>query len=388
MKPSSLVLWMNLGAVAIAAMPAGAQVNVAEGEVPPPGAEGGPRRALDEADRARWLAGREFFARNIFESEGLGPRPNAESCGACHKRPALGGAGGLVGRVATGGNNNKWWALYMEQRRSGEAQTRLELLTAIEKQAKEGQKAQAQPVAETTHTPSVLGLGLLESVYDDEMLVREDPTDRDSDGIRGVASRVEVGGVIRLGRFGFKAQLPTLTDFVRVACGGELGLTVPEDIGFGFLTDEDDVLDPEMTRKQVDDLVFFCRELAAPKRGGNGDQAEVLRGQAVFDAVRCAACHVPALQGPYGLVRAYTDLLLHDVVQDPGRVEKGVEPARFRTAPLWGIGKTAPYLHDGRAATLSGAIAAHAGEAKESRRRFDALPDSDREALLAFLRDL
>jgi CxxC motif-containing protein (DUF1111 family) len=60
----------------------------------------------------------------------------------------------------------------------------------------------------------------------------------------------------------------------------------------------------------------------------------------------------------------------------------------FRTAPLWGAAQTAPYLHDGRAATLEEAIELHEGEAMRARDRFLALAKNDREALVAFLKSL
>ena len=46
------------------------------------------------------------------------------------------------------------------------------------------------------------------------------------------------------------------------------------------------------------------------------------------------------------------------------------------------------YLHDGRARNLTEAILWHGGEADAARSRFEGLPRTDREALLAFLRSL
>ncbi len=57
----------------------------------------------------------------------------------------------------------------------------------------------------------------------------------------------------------------------------------------------------------------------------------------------------------------------------------------FRTAPLWGVARSAPYLHDGRAATLEEAIAAHGGEASQARDAFLVLGPLERAALLAYL---
>ncbi len=60
----------------------------------------------------------------------------------------------------------------------------------------------------------------------------------------------------------------------------------------------------------------------------------------------------------------------------------------FVTARLWGIADTAPYLHDGRAPTLTEAILFHGGEAQPARDAFALLVPRDRTALLSFLRTL
>jgi CxxC motif-containing protein (DUF1111 family) len=57
----------------------------------------------------------------------------------------------------------------------------------------------------------------------------------------------------------------------------------------------------------------------------------------------------------------------------------------WRTAPLWGVADSAPYMHDGRAATMLEAIALHGGEADGTTQRFLSLPTGDRLALLEFL---
>lgn len=66
----------------------------------------------------------------------------------------------------------------------------------------------------------------------------------------------------------------------------------------------------------------------------------------------------------------------------------GANGREFRTAPLRGVRFSAPYLHDGRAATLADAIAAHGGEAQASRDKFLGLSAADRGFLVAFLSSL
>jgi CxxC motif-containing protein (DUF1111 family) len=60
----------------------------------------------------------------------------------------------------------------------------------------------------------------------------------------------------------------------------------------------------------------------------------------------------------------------------------------WRTPPLWGVAVSAPYLHDGRAPTIEGAIRAHDGEGTKSREAYLALDPEEQAALLAFLGSL
>ena len=91
------------------------------------------------------------------------------------------------------------------------------------------------------------------------------------------------------------------------------------------------------------------------------------------------------------IVRLYGDLKRHDM--GPGLAEDidetGSGASVFLTENLWGVGGTAPYLHDGRATTITEAIQWHGGEAAKSRHAFQyLLTDYEREALVAFLEDL
>jgi CxxC motif-containing protein (DUF1111 family) len=58
------------------------------------------------------------------------------------------------------------------------------------------------------------------------------------------------------------------------------------------------------------------------------------------------------------------------------------------TPPLWGVGATAPYLHDGRAPSLRDAILAHGGEAAPAQANFARLPSDEQEKVVDFLRTL
>jgi len=60
----------------------------------------------------------------------------------------------------------------------------------------------------------------------------------------------------------------------------------------------------------------------------------------------------------------------------------------WRTPPLWGLHHSAPYLHDGRAATIDEAIRLHGGEAAPSAHRYRQLAPRDRGQLERFLDSL
>jgi hypothetical protein len=68
--------------------------------------------------------------------------------------------------------------------------------------------------------------------------------------------------------------------------------------------------------------------------------------------------------------------------------EEGTGAGTFLTENLWGVGSTAPYLHDGRATTLTEAILEHGGEAAASRDKFRAAAYENQQAVVAFLNNL
>ena len=92
---------------------------------------------------------------------------------------------------------------------------------------------------------------------------------------------------------------------------------------------------------------------------------------------------------PY--VELYSDLKRHDMgdeLADRHENSRGISRSVYRTPPLWGVADTAPYLHDGRALTITDAIEAHGGEGHQSRDKFRALSADDKAALRVFLMSL
>lgn len=351
--------------------------------VPEVGAYGGPSRTLTSEEQERFANGRRLFDREYGNRSGIGgPRFNGDSCRACHFDPVIGGAGPRGVNVMRHGILNQDGDFALPA-----VGTILHKETTL---TNHGNVPQAEAnVFEPRQTPHLFGLGLIDQIPVETILANADPDDADQDGISGRPSWTDDG---RLGRFGWKAQVPSVREFVRDALSAELGLTLPyvEDLTFGRLQDNDDVPDPEIDLKEVEELTFYLETLAPPPKKNPIDPAHVARGEQLFTEVGCASCHRPTLAGPDGPVPLYSDLLLHEILP-PGSA--GIEEAsasmrELRTPPLWGLSETAPYFHDGAADTLEQAIDFHDGEAVQVRTAFSALIAEDRAALLAFLETL
>jgi Di-haem oxidoreductase, putative peroxidase len=260
--------------------------------------------------------------------------------------------------------------------------------------------------------PSLTGLGLLEAVPEVEILAWADPWDFNGDGISGRPNFVWDAAAQRhtLGRFGLKANVPTLRQQIAGAFVGDMGITSPLFPAENCTKAQSACAaapnggNPELSPNQLDAITFYLQTLAVPAQHG-GDLPQVCHGEALFYQVGCAACHRPQMytapdakpvQLAGRLIAPYTDLLLHDLGAPlaDGRPDFQASGSEWRTAPLWGIGlaetvgEQVGYLHDGRARTLLEAILWHWGEAAPSREAVRAMGAAEREALLAFLRSL
>ncbi len=89
-------------------------------------------------------------------------------------------------------------------------------------------------------------------------------------------------------------------------------------------------------------------------------------------------------------VALYGDMKRHDMGAELGETidDEGIPASVFLTENLWGVGSTAPYLHDGRATTLPEAILAHGGEGAASRDAFVQLTQAEQRDIIAFLENL
>jgi hypothetical protein len=138
----------------------------------------------------------------------------------------------------------------------------------------------------------------------------------------------------------------------------------------------------DYTSRYDGDRRFFELQVA------HNDKADRLEGKLVSLADRRKGLWLPRRQA-YTVRGIYTDFKYHDLGKDFYQVQfDGSIIRRWRTAPLWGVGTTAPYGHDGASLTLHDVIRRHGGEALASRRAYTDLPAEDRRAVIAFLESL
>lgn len=239
----------------------------------------------------------------------------------------------------------------------------------------------------------------------------------DTSGVEGVDPDL----VVR--PFGRKGEFATTRAFDVEALPFHHGMQPVETVGQGVDDDGDGVTD-EILVGELSALSIFNTTLERPVQESGSPHAAA--GEQVFTGIGCADCHRPFLDAqsaeltfsfpevetdpsanvfysvdlrraparfpaaPGGGIRVplFSDLKRHDM--GPGLAENtgSALDSWYVTARLWGIADTGPYLHDGRAMTLTEAILLHGGEAQGSRDQFAALSAQDRERLLGFLRTL
>ena len=260
--------------------------------------------------------------------------------------------------------------------------------------------------------PAVFGMGLLEAIPEERILALADPDDADGDGISGRPNMVldmRTGEYV-LGRFGWKANQPTVMQQTAGAFHGDIGITstlfaeenCPQ--AQAACREAPSGGSPELPDERLSKIDFYVRTLAVPAMR-NVDSSVVRGGAQLFVEVGCAACHTPRhvtdedyptlpLRGQ--VIFPYTDLLLHDMGPGlaDGRPDGLASGSEWRTAPLWGIGLVEAvnghtrFLHDGRARSIEEAILWHDGEGRASRDAFKGLSREDIKAVIEFLRSL
>jgi CxxC motif-containing protein (DUF1111 family) len=413
---------------------------------------GQPARNLPLSQRTDFFVGNALFNRDWVTagasttgSDGLGPVFNARSCSSCHFRDGRGRPPiepdesfiGLLFRLSIPGSDAHGGPL-PDPNYGGQLNQAAILHVPTEGAASvvyeevAGSYGDGEPYSlrrpvydfdltfgafdpeiqiSPRTAPFLIGLGLLEAVDDDTILAAADPDDRDADGISGRANLVwdRRRGETVLGRFGWKANVPTLEQQNAGAFLGDIGVTsdlFPEQnctpVQTACVAARDGGT-PEVDQNKIDSVTFYTRYLAVPARRDVGDP-QVMAGERLFSAIGCAACHTPTVftgstaETPLAeqRIHPYTDLLLHDMGEGlaDDRPDFLADGREWRTPPLWGLGllevvnRHTLLLHDGRARGVAEAILWHDGEAADARERFRNLNADERAALIRFLESL
>jgi hypothetical protein len=410
-----------------------------------------------------------IFPQFHTNSNGLGARHNADQCFACHAQPSLGGSGGFLvpnpGQATAQPAENPMFRLFpyrfgkqntvpsFEQQFGPIREVRFKYRGDGTRDGGVHQLWLAKGVYYDTTIPNcalvqpdfegeyargnlsfriplqMLGLGLIESIQDREIMARFAATanQRRALGISGHPNRSGNDGTIS--RFGWKAQNKSIAVFAGEAYNVEMGITNEL---FPTATEEDpncqgpDKPEPnDVTRMAPNDngnqafanpvhvmadwmqFQLMMRFTDAPKPDPTPSPSAV-RGRQIFADVGCAMCHTPQMRTAPVMnstvlqdrpVNLYSDLLLHHMGANLADdvIQGAAGPDEFRSTPLWGVGQRMFFLHDGRTADLLEAIDAHvsgassrypASEANAVIANFRNLNASMQQAVLDFLRSL
>ncbi len=240
----------------------------------------------------------------------------------------------------------------------------------------------------------------------------------DTSGIEGVNDDL----VVR--PFGRKGGRATVRDFDVDALQFHLGMQAEELFEDPNTDGDGDGISKEITVGELSAMHIFQATLDAPAQS---KKSNTETGEALFASIGCAQCHIPEMttesrflpiafpevftdpyanvfmqidlrdkspgfkkdkNGPGVIVPLFADLKRHDMGPDLAETTGDDLDPFFTTAKLWGVADTAPYLHDGRATTISQAILMHGGEAQTQRDNYAALNNDDQQAILDFLGSL
>ena len=242
---------------------------------------------------ATFARGEETFMTVFTVEEGLGPVFNNTGCISCHPGNGRGTPDLALTRFSIGHDLIPDLGGPQFQNKAIPGAPYEVLPTDVDKS--------------TRLPPPVFGLGLIENIPVETILSYADADDADEDGISGRPNWVtppdyvpstEVGGGLgqQFGRFSRKAQVSSLVQQVAEAFQQDIGITN------GFIPGEhfhaaDPVSDPEIDKLTVMETIVFLRLLSPPPRGEITPEVE--KGDALFNKIGCASCHVPTMQtGP------------------------------------------------------------------------------------------
>ena len=431
-----------------------------------------PAANLPDDERTRFVIGNSFFRRNWVEApastkarDGLGPHFIARSCGGCHVQDGRGEPPEIFNRL--GEIKDPTVALLIRLSIPGKGahgapqheptygdQFNNAAITGVKPEGRvtlrydtvAGQFADGTPyqllkpaygfadlgygpmhrdvMVSPRIAPQIIGVGLLEAIAEADILANAADQAAAPGPIKGVPNTVWDAPSARmmLGRFGWKANVASIAHQTGGAFQGDMGITSHHFAQETCTPWQKDCLAApsgksagaqgqqgvEIDDKTFNDVVFYQATLAPPARRNIND-AEVLRGQALFAQAQCAACHRPGYvtkEGPFPQLTSkalngqriapYTDLLLHDMGERLAdhRPDFGANGRQWKTPALWGTGLIKDVnghtrlLHDGRARGVLEAVLWHGGEAEEAKDKVLQMKKTDRDALVKFVESL
>ena len=262
----------------------------------------------------------------------------------------------------------------------------------------------------------VIGMGFVDALSEASILANQDINDLDGDGISGKANYVwnVKENKSTIGKFGWKANQPTLEQQVAGAFSGDMGLTssifpdenCPDGVDCTKLNNGNNVGETvEVTDTQMSRIMVYQAAISVPKRR-DYKTPDVLEGKQLFNDLACVTCHVNNFTtgNDYSLlkqlenitIKPYSDFLLHDMGDElaDNRADFLANGNEWRTQPLWGLGLIKEVnnhtflLHDGRARNIEEAVLWHGGEAENAKNNFKKLSKEKRQQLLKFLNSL
>jgi len=369
---------------------------------------GDPLPGLTSDQLTQFQAGQTAFQEIEDSTDGLGPVFNEASCATCHvtatsTNVAIGGTNGrLETRFGTTSSG-----VFDPMDYAGGSLLQDHAIGKVKVNGKYTYVAETVPTTATTvakrRTTQLFGLGLVDAVPDQTFQTLAQLEKTYFPAVAGTVNMVTnlTTNAPAVGKFGWKAQNPTLFQFSGDAYVNEMGITNPQfpnencpqgDCG-ALVHNPVPSLNDDGT--DVQEFTDFMSTLAPPPRGFI--TASVQNGEEVFQAIGCAQCHRPTLITGTNSVPAlnhvvfhpYSDFLLHDMGSlGDGIVQGPAGATMMRTAPLWGLRFQSLLLHDGRAKTPREAILAHDGQGKAARNQFIGLSFGQKSDLLAFLGSL
>ncbi len=368
---------------------------------------------LTSAQQTLFANGEAAFVVIEGISDGLGPLFNEKSCGTCHSIGAIGGSGTqfeVRGGILTGTSFND---LANEGGQLFQLHDVTGMVTINGKTCSLPGKGNGEPVPANANvstkrrTTALFGLGLVDATPDATFVALAASEPAATRGTVNMVANLDKGGATTAGKFGWKAQVPTLHQFAGDAYLHEEGITNPQfptnDPPFGNVA----LVAPcngftgtglEDEGADITNFTNFMQLLSPPKP--NTPTSQTTAGNAVFTRIGCNNCHTASITSGSNAVAAlsnqtyhpYSDFLLHDMGSLGDKIgDNGIAtPTQMRTAPLWGLVNSdqANLLHDGRAHSIANAIQDHAGQGAAAASAFNALSSTDQQNLLAFLNSI